>query len=446
MKLFSDLKLKFESPDWSKNPEFGLIDTVLENHPELYGIVANDITSGHKETGFGRGDKPTVEQIARAAMYKEMKGLDYRELEYAQSDSRICANFIKLDERKPFSFSMFQQYISKITAESLDKFLVALNKIAISEGLEDVKKLRMDSTVVESNIKYPTNNNLVWDCIHESHRLLEHLAEECERLDWRDYRKAAKKVHFKINNTKGAEVRTELFRKQLITFTKCINQVSNIIKKKVNTVRGVILLDELKDMLLLMEWVYEIVHCKEILGEKVDNEDKLFSIYEMHTDIIVKGQRDIQFGHKVNLATGSGNLILDCDVLKGNPADTTLYQPTMDRIIERYGITPRDSSTDGGYASTANLDYAKDKGIINIVYNKVRGCLQNCCTSKNIETILKKWRSGMEAVISNLKRGFNLRRCNWKGWEHFQAKVYWSVIAYNFRVMTSLVIQQIQAV
>jgi IS5 family transposase len=63
-----------------------------------------------------------------------------------------------------------------------------------------------------------------------------------------------------------------------------------------------------------------------------------------------------------------------------------------------------------------------------------------------METVLKKWRSGMEAVISNLKRGFNLRVCNWKGWRNFQAKVLWSVIAYNFRVMTALVLQQLQAV
>ncbi|MCK9291303.1 MAG: transposase, partial [Bacteroidales bacterium] len=56
-----------------------------------------------------------------------------------------------------------------------------------------------------------------------------------------------------------------------------------------------------------------------------------------------------------------------------------------------------------------------------------------------------KWRSGMEAVISNLKRGFGLRRCEWKGWEHFQAKVLWSSIAYNFRVLTKMTLERILA-
>lgn len=51
--------------------------------------------------------------------------------------------------------------------------------------------------------------------------------------------------------------------------------------------------------------------------------------------------------------------------------------------------------------------------------------------SLNMETRLKKWRIGIEAVISNLKRGFGLRVCNWKGFKHFKAKVIWSVLAYN---------------
>jgi IS5 family transposase len=232
MKIFNDLLIKFEKPDWSKNPEFGLIDTILEKHPELYDIITVDILSGIKESIFGRKDNPTVEQIIRAAIYKEMKGLDYRELEYAQSDSRICATFIKLDERKPFSFSLFQQYISKIKPESLQKLLVSLNKIAIEEGLEDIIKIRTDSTVVKSNIKYPTNNTLVWDCIHESYRLLAQLAEECKDINYIDYSKNAKKLYFKINMSKSGDKRVDLFRNQLITFTKTINQVANVVKKK----------------------------------------------------------------------------------------------------------------------------------------------------------------------------------------------------------------------
>jgi IS5 family transposase len=373
-----------------------------------------------------------------------MKGLDYRELEYAQSDSRICEQFVKLDNRRPFSFQVFQKYISKISEDSLQQVLVALNKIAIEEGLEDIKQLRQDSTVVETNIHYPTNNSLVWDCIKDSHRLLCQLAEEVKGLDWRDYTKDAKRTFFKINNTKSGDKRIDLFNKQLITFTKCINQVANAVKKKSGcSLNAFIIIGELKKLLPLMEQVYDITWRKEINGEKVPNDDKIFSIYELHTDIIVKGGREVKFGHKINLTSGKSSLILSCEVLKGNPADSTLYQPTIDKIVSDYQIVPRDSVTDGGYASKDNAEYAQGKGIVNIVFNKIVGSLKNIASSRNMETRLKKWRSGIEAVVSNLKRGYQLFRCNWKGEAHFKQKVLWSVLAYNIRVMTAAVVAKL---
>jgi IS5 family transposase len=64
--------------------------------------------------------------------------------------------------------------------------------------------------------------------------------------------------------------------------------------------------------------------------------------------------------------------------------------------------------------------------------------MRNVCTSKRKEKMLKKWRGGIEGVISNLKRGFDIGR--WKGWKHYRQKVYWSVIGYNIRVMAAAVI------
>jgi IS5 family transposase len=155
------------------------------------------------------------------------------------------------------------------------------------------------------------------------------------------------------------------------------------------------------------------------------------------TDIIVKGGREVKFGHKVSFTTGRSNLILGCEVLKGNQTDSTLYQVMTDKVIETYRRIPRDIATDGGYASLAKLKYSEEKGIKNIVFNKVVGSLHSIASSLNMETRLKKWRSAIEAIISNVKRGFGLSRCEWKGEEHFRQKVMWSVIAYNIRVMSA---------
>jgi len=443
MKILNELKLKLDNPNWALDPELALIDTILNENPRLYEIVAPDIMELNKSSEVGRQDSPSVEQVVRAALYKEMKKLDYRELEYAQEDSRICGVFIKLEGRSPFSFEVFHKYISRVRGESLRVLMVEINRIMMrEEGMEDGRSLRTDSTVVEADIHYPTNNSLIWDCIKTSHRLLKKLEEMGEIKKVRNYQKQGKKNEFKINNTKKKEKRAELFEKQLKLFRMSINQVKRVVEGVITGIDlGVVsVVEELKGLLSKMEKVYDISYRHELLGESVPNSEKIFSIYEEHTDIIVKGSREVAFGHKVNLATGRSNLILDCEIVDGNPKDSVLYEGVLERVRNDYGITPRDMVTDGAYASLRNQGKAKEYGVVNIIFNKIVGSLKNLVTSVNMETRLKKWRSGIEAVISNVKRGFSLFRCDWRGREHFDAKVLWSVIAYNIRVMTGFML------
>jgi IS5 family transposase len=446
MKILNELRLKLDNPSWVLDPGLALIDTILNENPRLYEIVAPDIMELNKSSIVGRQDSPTVEQVVRAALYKEMKKLDYRELEYAQEDSRICGVFIKLEGRSPFSFEVFQKYISRIRSESLRALMVEINRIMIGEeGIEDGRSLRTDSTVVETDIHYPTNNSLIWDCLKTSHRLLKKLEETGKIKKVRNYQRQGKKNEFKINNTKKKEKREELFKKQLKLFRMSINQVKKVVGEVIvgADLGGLSILSELKGLLPKMEKVYDISYRHELLGESVPNSEKIFSIYEEHTDIIVKGSREVAFGHKVNLSTGRSNLILDCEITDGNPKDSTLYEGVLERVRNDYGIRPRDMVTDGGYASLRNQEKAKEYGIVNIVFNKIVGSLKNVVTSIQMETRLKKWRSGMEAVVSNLKRGFHLFRCEWKGRDHFDAKVLWSVIAYNIRVITCLMVEKL---
>jgi len=445
MQLFEDFKIRFEQPNWKNDLELGLIDSILDNHPHIISTLGEDISDSKSKNIIGRKDTPSIEQIIRAGIYKELKGLDYRELEYHQEDSRIAALFIKIDPLRPYSFQLYQKYISRIKPKKLSEVLVELNKIAINEGLEDLEKIRQDTTTIETNIHHPTNNSLIWDCIRKSNDHLSKLSGEVNGLSYRNYTKGAKKTYFKINNTSSKDKKVRLFVKQLQVFTKCINQVSNVIKKKdiCVSIEAMAYIYLLEDLLPVMKQVYDISFRKEVQGEKVPSSEKIFSIFERHTDIIVKGSRDIIFGHKINLTSGKSNLILDCYMERGNPADTKLYAPTLDRVIENYGTIPRDSAVDGGFASKANIEHSIESGLVNVVFNKVVGSMKNQVSSSNMETRLKKWRSGIEANISNLKRGFNIHRCNWKGWVNFQSKVLWSVLAYNIRVISNLLVGQL---
>jgi len=108
MKILNDLRLKLEKPLWALDPELAFIDTILNENARLYEIIAPDIMELSKGSKVGRQDSPTVEQVVRAALYKEIKKLDYRELEYAQEDSRICGVFINLRSGRRFPLRCFR--------------------------------------------------------------------------------------------------------------------------------------------------------------------------------------------------------------------------------------------------------------------------------------------------------------------------------------------------
>ena len=111
----------------------------------------------------------------------------------------------------------------------------------------------------------------------------------------------------------------------------------------------------------------------------------------------------------------------------------------LDRHIEHYGKPPRQTAVDGGYASTANLAYAKAKGVEDAAFHKKRGLkVEAMVKSKWVYRKLRNFRAGVEANISCLKRAFGLDCCTWKGLEHFKAYIWSSVVAYNLALFARL--------
>ena len=140
--------------------------------------------------------------------------------------------------------------------------------------------------------------------------------------------------------------------------------------------------------------------------------EKLVSLFEPHADIIRKGGRDVQYGHKLNLVTGKSGLILDVVVEAGNPADAERFLPMLDRQIARCGVPPRQMAADGGYASLDNLKQAKARGVQDVAFHKKRGiAVEDMVKSRWIYRRLHNFRAGIEAGISCLKRGYGLARC-----------------------------------
>lgn len=462
MKIFNDLKLRFEQQIWEKSPELAVIDSIIVSKKELVNIIKDDVIKELKNNKLGRKDNPTVEQILRLAIYKEIKKLNYNELEFHQFDSQTCKEFVMLDGRKPFSSSILQEYISKIQYKNLESIMIFINKIAFDLGYEDGEAIRIDSTKAETNIQHPTNNSLTYDCIKTASNIIEKLYEKhsdaWNKLELR--RMEAKKVNYELNNVKIKDVkkneikekRKEKMKSLFEAYLSKLKEIHNEVKEALKTDISKLSKRNQKTLLNLdrqIDIVYKNAYKFQIEGKKIAKEDKIFSIYEEHTDIISKGIREIVFGHKINLATGKSNMFLYCKVEKGNPSDTNLFEEPLKKIEEDYKEVKKHTksvATDGGYASGDNLNFAKSKALVNIVFTKIVGSLKSVAESIDIENELNKWRGGIEGCISNLKRGFKLRRVTWRGWDLFNAKVFWSVIAYNIRVLTGHILETLKAI
>jgi IS5 family transposase len=174
-------------------------------------------------------------------------------------------------------------------------------------------------------------------------------------------------------------------------------------------------------------------------GETVPAGEKLVSLFEPHADIIVKGGRQVQYGHKLNLATGNSGLILDVVIEAGNPADRERFLPMLDRHIARTGAPPRQTAADGGYASRANLAAAKTRGVTDVAFHKKCGiAVAEMVKSPWVYRRLRNFRAGIEAAISWFKRAYGGARCTWRGLEHFKAYIWSAVVAHNLVLFARL--------
>lgn len=141
--------------------------------------------------------------------------------------------------------------------------------------------------------------------------------------------------------------------------------------------------------------------------------EKIVSIFEPPTDIIVKGRRDTFDGHKVCLTSGASGLVLDVVVESGNPADATLAPKTVARVGLVLGRIPTQVSFDGGFSSKANVQAIKELGVKDVVFSKHVGLdVAEMAKSSWVFRKLRNFRAGIEAVISFLKRTFGMSRCH----------------------------------
>ncbi len=423
--------------------ELAVVSDILDAHPHMLDLVFADLPKGQKNPRTGRPGL-TAEQVLRALILKQMHGLSYYELAFHLADSVCFRKFCRLDfHLPPTKRSTLQLNIKRLQASTLEQINELLVMSARASGVESGKKVRIDCTVTDSNIHDPTDGQLLWDVVRVLTRLMSQ-AKERFGLQFRNRTLQAKRRSMTIFHAKTPKKRKNAYL-DLLAATNDVMESARRIKDelrhvKISSLSDIVLVESLSYRLEhftgLGERVEDQTHRRIVFEESVPASDKIVSIFEEHTDIIIKDRRDVLYGHKICLATGASGLVLDVVVLKGNPADSTLAVDMIERQIRVQGRAPRQAAFDGGFCSRANLGEIKDRGVQDVCFSKGRGLeITEMVKSAWVYRRLCNFRAGVEAGISFLKRCFGLRRCTWSGFASFKAYTWASVVSANLLML-----------
>ncbi len=169
-----------------------------------------------------------------------------------------------------------------------------------------------------------------------------------------------------------------------------------------------------------------------LYDETVPADEKIVSLFEPHSAIIVKGWRETEYGHKINLSSDANGMITSLSIEQGNPSDAERFIPILESCIETFAEVPNSTVSDGGYASVDNVREGRVLGVRRVVFHKKRGLTYHSMGVKEKTFIrLRDFRAGIEGNISELKRVFGISKATWKGYDGFKAFVWSSIISYN---------------
>jgi len=407
------------------------------------------------ESGTSTADhgRPTIaiETYVRLMVLKQRHGWGYRTLVAEVSDSihlrRFCR--IALSERVPDE-STVRKLTRRIGPETVNDMTRELICAAVRERRFVGRAVRIDSTVIEADIKYPTDAGLaahgVKALARAGRKLAGKLSETKVRV--RDRSRAMGRRLRSISRTirrRTGEAKAEVLALTEQTgqlLARSITEARRLAATAKSKARGrgaqaklraARALDELADR--CQKVAKQIT--QRVRGEKIT--DRLISLADPDARPIRKGKlgKPTEFGYVAQIAEitpntrrGARGLIVPAASLPGNPGENTLLPQTIAEL-DRLGLTPKEVALDGGFTLTATTDALSDLAPERLF---IAGRQQP--GSRRTQRRLQRYRTGAEGRISHLKRSYGLRRSRLKGDDGQQTTTGWSILAYNLDTLT----------
>jgi IS5 family transposase len=445
-------------------PQLEAISDFLDDQKDIIACVRRDLVRGLKSPGTGRSGLTAV-QILRSLVLMRLKNWDYRELRERIADGLTLRQFTDFYYAPVPKHDAFQRGVVRLQPQTLVTVNDLLVRVAVKLGLEDGMKLRVDTTVVQTDIHHPTDGTLLWDVARVVTRLVRRLAKalELRRIEgFCDRTRAAHRRMYEIQRMTAKqrhERQTGTYRKLIDIAEEVIGSARAALNKTAK-MRGKdmwadMAIEHLREQIEhfcgLGDRVVDQARRRVLDGEQVPNGDKIFSIFEPHTDLIKRGKvrTPVEFGHKVFLAESAQGLITQYEVLKGNPGDEVHVSPSLQRHKQAFGRAPELYSSDRGFFSERNLASCK-RDRVKVVCIPQRGGNKTPQRKAHERSAVfkegQRFRAGIEGRISVLFRGRGMKRCLAEGRERFELLIGAAVLANNLmRIAEILMTRSSQA-
>ena len=426
-------------------------DQVLEDE-ELIATVYEALARRHpKSRTRGRRGTP-AEVVLRLLLLKHIRNWSYGVLEREVRANLVYRDFTRVGAGKAPDAKTMGRWGLALKPEEIEKIHERVVGIAQEKQVVKGRKMRLDTTVVETNIHYPTDSNLLGDGVRVLIRAMKRIGEIAGQQGTK-LRDRSRSVKFRILEigrvvrTKGGPNRERLqkgYEKLLSTVGRVTGQarrfsseIAQGVKRSKDVMQQAVLEGLRKELDTFVPRVQQVMRQakQRIFGGDTHVAEKLVSIFESTTEIIRKGKasKPTEFGKMVKIQEGENQIITDYAVYEKRPSDSELVIPALDCHEKKLGCTPRLIAGDAGFYSARNEATAHERGV-------KRVCIPNRSTkSAERKREQKKrwfkqgqrWRTGCEGRISVLKRRHGLRRCLYKGDAGMRRWVGLGVIADN---------------
>jgi transposase, IS5 family len=440
------LELKFE-------PVLARLDTMLDDD-HLFQAVKADLARRRPRTlETGRPSTP-VEVILRLLIVRRLYGWSYAETEHCVGDSLILRQFCRLGLAPVPDHTTLLRWANLIrpaTLEALLDHVVALaRQLRVTRG----RKLRVDSTVVQTPIHYPTDSSLLLDGVRMLGRLIrgsrtvvgERLqgVRDAFRTRTRSARRHLQRIH-RLARRKGeaavAEQRAAYQRlcqvaRQVVRQAERVRQELATVCQPTRTGR---LTAELERVLPLVQRVISQAERRVLHGEAVPAGEKLVSLVEPHTAVLPrhKAGATVEFGRKLWLAEVEGGLVSQVRVLAGAAPDAAEVLPTVTHHQQQFGRPPDLLTGDRGCSTGTVRRQVAQAGVRRVALPHTGPPTEASRTRERQRWFQRgyRWRAGIEGRIGHLQRQYGLDRCPDHGDAGLRRWVGWGVLTHNLVVI-----------